>query len=417
MKKAYSIALDSLIDIVQKSRDKIYENHGRFEKSMGALIFLGDSRFGTYSSIVSANEYRASKVIESLAVTLFSEQNKSNYILYPVDSAYERAPFKIIITEGKTKIGVAFSNLNDASEYYKPFIDGNYKVDKLKLVIINDPDDLSREANFSLVNKVNVDSGIQIERVPILDFWTEYFGDDECNNLCEFCNQFNEKAKSIIGFNTVVTPTEKALNQFRDSIGNDILSRTYAENIPDSIYETQVSTMLRNYLARGLWRAMIGTSTFATSFVTSEWFYKMYQLTENLDLTAIVTGYLKSIEQLLFEIVLLSEGTGITIKSKGKDIVLFDKENIDNIDITLGALEQVINHNPRLLDVNRYAKEHLLDAIDDWRSKQRNGYFHKDNIHDMNKVNEIREKAFQLYFLILGCCTIGDDQFDKLGIN
>lgn len=198
----------------------------------------------------------------------------------------------------------------------------------MKLIIINDPDDLSREANFSLVNKANVDSGIQIERVPILDFWTEYFGDDECNNLCEFCNQFNEKAKSIIGFNTVVTPTEKALNQFRDSIGNDILSRTYAENIPDSIYETQVSTMLRNYLARGLWRAMIGTSTFATSFVTSEWFYKMYQFTENLDLTAIVTGYLKSIEQLLFEIVLLSEGTGITIKSKGKDIVLLTKKTL-----------------------------------------------------------------------------------------
>lgn len=88
---------------MQQSRDKIYETHDQFEKSMGALIFLGDSRFGTYSSMVSTNEYRASKVIESLAVTLFSEQNKSDYVLYPVESAYERAPFKIIITEGKPK--------------------------------------------------------------------------------------------------------------------------------------------------------------------------------------------------------------------------------------------------------------------------------------------------------------------------
>ena len=99
-----------------------------------------------------------------------------------------------------------------------------------------------------------------------------------------------------------------------------------------------------------------------------------------------------------------------------KMIVEFE-ENADIIDTTLGALEQVIDHNAHILDVNKYSKEHLVATIGDWRNKQRNGYFHKQNLHDIKKVDDIREKALQLYFLILGSCTIKDEQFSDLGID
>ena len=86
------------------------------------------------------------------------------------------------------------------------------------------------------------------------------------------------------------------------------------------------------------------------------------------------------------------------------------------VDTTLGALEQVIAHNGQMLDVNRYAREYIVKTIDDWRDKQRNGYFHKHNLQSVEKVSEIREKAFQLYFLLLGSCTIQDEQLEELGI-
>ena len=76
----------------------------------------------------------------------------------------------------------------------------------------------------------------------------------------------------------------------------------------------------------------------------------------------------------------------------------------------------VIKYND-ILEINEYAQTSLIKTIDDWRNKQRNGYFHKDNIHSIDKVNEIREKAFLLYFLILGSCTIKDEQFAELGID
>lgn len=426
MKQAYRDALDKLIDLVEHSRDTLLSNHEKFEESLGSLIFLGDKKYGAYSSMVETNEYRAAKVIETLAVTLFSEHSNTSFSLYPIAPACKpfsgarqakSRPFQIILSENGKKYGVVFSDVSDLGKYYKEFDDGHYAVEALKLVVIAAPDEFARESFFSSVNKMNERAGIFVTRIPVLDFWEQYFGEAECDELIAFCKQFNEKAKEIIGFNTVVAPTEKAISQFKIKCGEAITAHNYISNIPDTIYSNQIETIKRNYLGRGLWRAMIGKSNFAVSFITSEWFYTMYQLTENLDLTNIVAGYLKSIEQLLFAVIHLSEGTGITIKSKGKDIVQYSEENADIVDTTLGALEQVIKHNGHILDVNKYAREHLVEMIDDWRDKQRNGYFHKHNLHDTKKVDEIRENALQLYFLILGSCTINDTQFPLLGID
>ncbi len=426
MKQAYLQALNRLIDLVERSRDVLLNHNEKYEESLGSLIFLGDKRYGAYSSMVETNEYRAAKVIESLAVSLFSKYNIDNFSFYPIAPVFralpetEQAksrPFQIVLTENGKKYGVVFSNTTDLGEYCKAFEAGSYAVEALKLIVIAAPNEFSKDALFTSVNEMNDRAGLPVERIPIMEFWAQYFGETECDELIEFCKQFNEQAKAIIGFGTVITPTEKALAQLREKCGKAITTHNYTANIPDTVYSNQVETIKRNYLDRGLWRAMIGKSNFAVSFITSEWFYTMYQLTENLDLTNIVAGYLKSIEQLLFAIVKLSEGTGITIKSKGREIVQFNEENTDIVDTTLGALEQVIEHNGHILDVNKYAREHLVETIDNWRDKQRNGYFHKHNIHNIEKVDEIREKALQLYFLILGSCTIKDEQFATLGID
>ena len=161
---------------------------------------------------------------------------------------------------------------------------------------------------------------------------------------------------------------------------------------------------------------MIGSAPYALSFITSEWYYTMYQLTENLDLTNVAAGYLKSIEQLLFAVIELSKGTGITIQSKA-GVIEYTEDTEDVVYTTLYALEKVIDCNRKLLDVNRYAKQYLIDTLVEWREKHRNGYFHKENLQSVKKLKEIRETAFQLYFLILGSCSISEEQFAILGID
>lgn len=55
------------------------------------------------------------------------------------------------------------------------------------------------------------------------------------------------------------------------------------------------------HIKRSLYELMIGQSDFADSFISSEWYYDIHTITGVIDETGVVTGYLKSIEQLLFE--------------------------------------------------------------------------------------------------------------------
>ena len=162
---------------------------------------------------------------------------------------------------------------------------------------------------------------------------------------------------------------------------------------------------------------MVGTSNFAVSFISSEWNYNMYLLTENLDLTSIVAGYMKSVEQLIWAIISFQTKNSFKIKAKGGGLIEFSAENESLIDNTLGSLEKVFQKNSWMFDVNDFAKRHIVDAIADWREKHRNGFFHKHNLQSIDKVKEIRNQTLQLYFLILGGCTIGDADFTKLGIE
>lgn len=425
MKELYTKALNELMDIVEKSCDALQKNHELFDDSINELVFLRDKQYGTYKSIVEANEYRAARTIELIALELFTELKIHNFDLYtppdetknyPPTLQKHSKPFEIVLNENDQQIGLFFSNISDAGKITHNFMLGKYKVERIKLVILSAPDSLSYETLFTYVNTMNDRSGIHVERVPLLVFWEQYFGKKECDELIEFINLFNEKSKKIIGYNTVISPTEKAIEKFKIKCRDTLINASAFQNIPKD-FNVDYETLKYNYLERQLWRTMISDNNFAISFITSEWFYNMYQLTENLDLTTVVSGYLKSIEQLLFAIIKLSEGSGITVKVKDKGVVELTKDNEDIIDTTLWALENVIKHNDKILVINKYAKNCLLEIIDNWRGKQRNGYFHKHNLHSLDKAEEIRQTALQLYFLILGSFSIKDEQFVQLGIE
>ena len=104
--------------------------------------------------------------------------------------------------------------------------------------------------------------------------------------------------------------------KFKAKIGELLRTFPYADAIPDSVYQPQIDIMTKNYIDRGRWKAMVGSADFAISFITSEWNYQMYELTENLDLTSIVSGYLKSVEQLIWTIIKFQTGKAFKIKAK-----------------------------------------------------------------------------------------------------
>lgn len=425
MKNCYEAAFDELTSLIEASRDKSVQLTEGYEKSIGDILSLGDSRFASYSSIVKTNKLRAAKVIENLAVSLFEAKKNKSFSLYPIDSYYRKLnpteqkktrPFQIILNEDGKKIGVVFCSFEDTGYYSQHLILGNYSVDSLRLVLLSDPDEFAYETLIKSVNNFNQNVSALIERWTIREFWQKYFGDEEFERLISHINSFNERAKEIVGFNTVVTPTDTALKKFRATAGEMLCSFPYKEAIPDSVFERQIDIFYGNYIGRGLWRAMVGESNFAISFITSEWNYQMYKMTENLDLTSVVTGYIKSIEQLIWVIIELHNQKNFRIYSKSRKLIEFSLENESIIDSTLGSLEGVIKHNSWMLVVNHFAKKYIVETIEQWRQKYRNGYFHKENLQSIRKARDIRNQAIQLYFLILGGFEIKDQDFTKLGI-
>lgn len=422
----YDEYFSELINLITDNRDICVQSCEENNEALESLLALGDGRYKCYSSMVETNEHRATKIIESLAVLLFQKQNESNFMLYPVETCYQKLSvdeqakartFQLVLKRDNQRIGVVFSRLGDAGNYYKNFVSGDYSVDALKIVLLVDPRERAYDTLIASVNEFNAKGKISIERVTLREFWEQHFGKDEYAVLVEYINRFNEQAKSVMGFSTIITPTESALQRFREKTGEMLCSFPYKDAIPDNIYQKQIDIFHNNYIERGLWRAMIGKNNFAISFITSEWNFNMYQLSENLDLTSVVSGYLKSIEQLIWAIIELKKEKTFSIKSKLGGLVEFSMENEDLIDGTLWSLEQVIKHNSWMVEVNYHARNYMIQAIDDWREKHRNGYFHRHNLQSEAKVKEIRNQTIQLYFLILGGCEIKEEDFEKLGIK
>ena len=108
--------------------------------------------------------------------------------------------------------------------------------------------------------------------------------------------------------------------------------------------------MSEKYLNR--YEVMLGKADFAKSFLTQEWQYNLSRLTETMDKTSLVVGYYKSVEQLLF---------GILSVSNPELIQKLMNEN--NEKITLGNLIQLLKHNEELLVVSSSARQSIIDEL------------------------------------------------------
>lgn len=185
--------------------------------------------------------------------------------------------------------------------------------------------------------------------ILIKDFYAAYFGEETFESFLIYFDDLTNKLNSIIGFNTFSTPTDSAIEKFiLDKVKPSLFSQVDIKNMQFS--NNDLKQMSEKYLNR--YEVMLGKADFAKSFLTQEWQYNLSRLTETMDKTSLVVGYYKSVEQLLF---------GILSVSNPELIQKLMNEN--NEKITLGNLIQLLKHNEELLVVSSSARQSIIDEL------------------------------------------------------
>lgn len=253
-------------------------------------------------------------------------------------------------------------------------------------------------------------ASMPVATVTLREFFGTHFSAGIFDRFIVEAKRYVESAREVIGYRTVPAPTNEFLRGFRESLleGLEEDAEGFAEELRgDGLWSDQAELMRRNFVERGRLRALVGTLPFADSFVSSEWFYKVDLETDALEKTGVVSGYLKSIEQLLRHLtdLIKDEGWSISLPTREGFKRFPLSSDCDEVDRrNLGALQFFFGEraNEKLFCVNNHTRRLLISKLGRWREENRNGLFHFDNLHDQDKVREIRRQTRFLYFLILG---------------
>lgn len=270
---------------------------------------------------------------------------------------------------------------------------------------------------------------IDIELILYEEFIERFIAKEEVENFKNFMEGYQKEMRQILGFQITELLNDKTLEKLKKESAdllinfdyqglNDRVSNYYDGSRSEKLNKENFGKLYDNFIREKRYEIMVGDADFARSFLTSEWIFKKYLYNENLDNSYIVTGYLKSVEQLLWDIILrLGQGKYI----RGLEIQETDNDEIDK---TLGSLEYFITsyENDDIFDrVFAYSKHFLMRYLRNklrvWRTYYRNGYFHKDNLKDEEKIKKIREETIYIYFLLLGSVDLSKDDIGWLKID
>lgn len=387
----------------------------------------GDS-FAAQKAIIEGKYYWVEICVLKIIMNLLKRYGvKYNEVYYP----YNNEKYSICIEQnGKVTecyfLYDIFYGENNRTDYdeiaQKLYSNKSSDVDFVKIYIFRDGITMFDLAALAY-SKVEKDNNLKVDIDPLRVFFEEYFNEYEYECFIEYVYDFNEKARNHIGYRTVAVPSPEMIKNFKGRKSHMLEAYKFSENMLELVSKDDIQKLEYNFKKRKMYQALISEQDFSNSFITSEWAYDMFSsFMGELDLTGIASGYLKSIEQLLFCLLKLHKGEAgrkVNVynengKKKLQDLLLSTED--DRIESTLRALQTFFEHNGDLFDVRKKTKGFITDSIYDWSAKNRNGYFHKDNLHDEGVLAEIREKTIFLYYLILGGVKITDEQRMQIGI-
>lgn len=277
------------------------------------------------------------------------------------------------------------------------------------------------------------DPGRGTKTYSLAYFFETFFSKDEYTLFLSKYKDFSRMIQNYFGISILKTLRPNVVFGYRKVVRSDLFTYDYDDAIKmfseNALVASQKNLLIEQFQSNGYMSALASHRGFAKCFMTAEWLYdSLKQSAGFIDLTAISMGYFKAIEQFMYDFVGLhtSEKDG-----KRREIPFFndqgeywlhftDAMHIDKKkSITLGNLAKFLKNKSNLDLLNDGIDTTTVDVLRDVLSKvsdQRNGFFHKDNIDDWEKIEKARALAHAVFFLMLGAYRYSDTDKEEMGI-
>ena len=458
----YKEEIEKTIKTLKRFREVLLKSSFRFTNEM---FQYADDDFYFYRFAVSREEQGRITLLDNIIYRVLERYN----IDFKVPDSGKDAPFDFLIQSGEKHFGYTFEDFYADEDVNELLLE--YELEKAFIIrtVKNKKNTRIEEDNVRYLEQ-----GINLADITIREFFEEYFSSEEYLAFENAINDYIEQSKKIMGYQSIKVLSAMNLSAQR-IFEEKILSDWDYENSKYQIINTDnpkiqkvtyvgeydlsgfCSAIRERYIKSEMFKAMIGTENYAESFITSEWLYYSLKGKENFDYTAIVSGYLKSIEQLLHKLVMLNIDNGCVISLKGdkatkqkainnsvsvyevrwdnksQSIVRTQLEqtkvkgsqhpyidftdcNKEYMDSSIGTFEFFLRNNPEIFVDPKLSKV-ISDMVSCFRTECRNGYFHTHNLHDTSVVEMTRENAILLYFVLLGSIKNVIDKKEQLGVE
>lgn len=268
----------------------------------------------------------------------------------------------------------------------------------------------SDDTGYEYLNTLNSYSNAEEKKFySFEDFIETMFGQDAWNHVSSALSNIQKDAEDLQWFELARTANHKNIIEFCDSLKDEIKDFDYYTELSKTsviIDDDSFALIGDRYINENRFLRLFDYSDFSKSFMTSEWLYKNHMKNDILDKTYVITGYLKSIEQLLFNVISTMDKLhtiGVSSPNGFKEVSVdspeFFKATLGNM---VHFLRNIDNKDIYPSGISKISMSGISLIISIWVQNERNGYFHKHNMSSIKKVNEIRSNTLLLYYLILG---------------
>ena len=385
-------------------------------QSMIPMFSISNRKFEFMNIILHFSHYQALRVVKNICVELCKSQGvmiKENVDLMNIDFIVEHCGKNIgyFITHNPNfmpKIADAMNfgldevvnivlqeSINGAPIFYKP---NSYKY---------------RQYPFRSL----------VKNLTLRQFFEE-IGVTDYKEFKEYVERYNFEIEQLMGMTVSPLPTQKTLERHKEKVREELLSYFFEEKLHTIFIEQEVIEMKKWFLKN--YEVLLSNADFANSFGSSEWYYGLQIKTDiGLDQTAIVAGYLKSIEQLLCSILLTLKDkypVYFEANAQGKDkyqrnSLQLSYENLPYIKTMAGDMLYKINGIKDKVCYRNSWTNRVIEFLIEYIGKDRNRYLHKDNLDEWDKIVEIREKTYCAYFMILSTFKIKKEQLSTVRLT